>query len=93
VVSTQAGTSQVGRSDSYSSVFLFSITTPTVGYSGNSEWILDVGAIYHMYPNTDWFSSFEKLNGCSAVMDDDRPCNMEGISMVLIKIFDGMSKN
>ena len=52
-----------------------------------------MGAIYHMYPNTDWFSSFEKLNGCSAVMDDDRPCNMEGISMVLIKIFDGMSKN
>ena len=38
----------------------------------------------------DWFSSFEKLDGCSVVMDDDRPCHMERIGIVLIKMFDGM---
>ena len=31
-----------------------------------------------------------KLDGCSVVMDDDRPRNMEGICTVHIKMFDGM---
>ena len=43
-----------------------------------------------MCPNRDWFSSFEKLDGCSVVMGDDRSYNMEGISIVHIKIFDEM---
>jgi len=33
-----------------SSVFYFSVTTPTVGFSDNSEWILDTGATYHVCP-------------------------------------------
>jgi len=37
VVSTQASTSPTGGSDSNSSVFSFSITTPIVGLSGDSE--------------------------------------------------------
>ena len=41
-----------------------------------------------MCPNRDWFSNFEKLDGCSVVIDDDRPCNMEGIGTVFIKMFD-----
>ena len=36
------------------------------------------------------FLVFEKLDGCSVVMGDDRPCHMEGIGTVLIKMFDGM---
>ena len=36
------------------------------------------------------FFSFEKLDGCSIIMGDDRRCNMEGISIVQIKMFDGM---
>jgi len=43
-----------------------------------------------MCPNRDWFSSFEKLDGYFVVMGDDRPCHMEGIGTVLIKMFDGM---
>ena len=53
VVSTHASTSQADGSDSDSSVFSFSVTTPTVGYSDNSEWILDTGATYHVCPNRD----------------------------------------
>jgi len=34
--------------------------------------------------------SFEKLDGCSVVIGDDRPCHIEGIGIVLVKIFDGM---
>jgi len=36
VVSTHASTSQTGGSDSNSSIFSFSVTTPIVGYSGDS---------------------------------------------------------
>jgi len=41
VVSTQASTSQADGLDSDSSVFSFSVTTLIVGYSGDSELILD----------------------------------------------------
>jgi len=37
VVNTHASTSQADGSDSNSSVFSFSVTTPTVGYSNNAE--------------------------------------------------------
>jgi len=90
VVSTHASISQADRSDSDSSVISFSVTILSVGYSGNSEWILDIRAIYHVCPNRDWFSSFEKLDECFTVMGDDHPYNVEGIGIVRINMFDGM---
>ena len=68
----------------------FSVTTPIIGYSGENEWILDTGATYHVCPNRDWFTNFEKLEGCSVVMGDDHPCIMEGVGTIPIRIFDGM---
>jgi len=53
VVSTHVSTSQADGSDSDSLIFSFSVTTLTVGYSDNSEWILDKGVIYHVCPNKD----------------------------------------
>jgi len=53
VISTQANTSQADGSDSDSSVFSFSVTTCIVGYSGDSEWMLDTGATCHICPNKD----------------------------------------
>ena len=38
VVSTHASTSQADVSDYNSSIFSFSVTTPTVDFSDNSEW-------------------------------------------------------
>ena len=52
--------------------------------------MLDIGATYHVCPNRDWFSSFEKLNRFSVIMSDDRPCNMDGIGTVQIRMFDEM---
>ena len=49
-----------------------------------------MAAIYHVCSNKDWFYNFEKLDGCSIVMGDDRPCNMEGIGIIPIKMFDGI---
>ena len=53
VVSTHASTSQAGGSDSDSSVFSFSVTTPIVGHSRDAEWMLNTGVTYHVYPNRD----------------------------------------
>ena len=36
VISTQGSASQAGGSDSDSSVFSFSVTTPIIGYSGDN---------------------------------------------------------
>jgi len=91
VINTQSGcTTQVDGSDSDSSVFSFSVTTPTIDYSGNSEWMVDTGATYYVCPNRDWFSNFEKLDGCSVVMSNDHPCHMGGIGIILVKMFDWM---
>jgi len=70
--------------------YSLSVTTPTVDYSDNTEWILDTGATYHVCPNRAWFSSFEKLDGCFIVMGDDHPYNVEGMDTVRIKMFDGI---
>jgi len=51
VISTQVDTSQAGGSDSDLSVFLFSVTTPTIGYSGDYEWMIDIRATYYVCPN------------------------------------------
>jgi len=42
VINTQSGsTSQAGGLDSNSMVFSFTITTSTIGYSDDYEWMLD----------------------------------------------------
>jgi len=48
------------------------------------------GCYRHVYPNRNWFSTFKKLDGCSVLIGDDCPCDMEGIGTILIKMFDGM---
>ena len=45
-------------------------------------------------PDRDWFSSFEKLDGCFTIMGDNHLCNVEGIGTVrIIKMFDGIIEN
>jgi len=78
----KANLAQADGSDSDSSVFSLSVTTRTVDYSDNTEWILKTGATYHVCPSRAWFSSFKKLDGCYIVMGDDHPCNIEGIGTV-----------
>ena len=68
--------------------YSLSVTTPTVDYSDNAEWILDTESTYLVCPNRAWFSSFEKLDECYTVMGDDHPCNIEGMGTVRIKMED-----
>ena len=92
MISTQAGTLQADGLDSDSSAISISVSTPTISYSGDSEWIIDTGATYHVCPNRR-FSSFEKQYGCSVVMGNDRSCHMEGIDTILVKKLDGMMRD
>ena len=39
-------------------------------------------------PKQGQVSSFEKLDGCFAVMSDDHSCNVEGMGAVRIKMVD-----
>jgi len=48
---TDANLAQADGSDSDLSVFSLSVTTPTIDYSDNVEWILDTRATYHVCPN------------------------------------------
>ena len=28
----------------------------------NEEWLLDYGALHHIYPHKDWFASYQTVN-------------------------------
>ena len=56
VINTQSGcTSQVDGSDSDSSVFSFSGTTPTISYSDNFEWMINTRATIMCVPTRIYF--------------------------------------
>ena len=82
--------SQLDDSDSDSSTILLTITTPIICYSEISERILDMGATYHVSSKRNWFISFKNLDGGLVQMSDNFTCNMNGVCIVLIKMFDGM---
>ena len=92
VTNTQRSSSQADGSDSDSSDFSFSVSSPIIGNSWKDEWILDTGTTYHACPNRGWFSSFEKLEGCSVVMGNYHPCSVEGVGTIRIRMFDGMER-
>ena len=75
---TEANLAQADGSESDSSVFSLSVTTPTVDYSDKAEWILDTGATYHVCPNRAWFLLAQRpitlvlmmINSCSYSTND-----------------------
>nr|CAD40363.2 OSJNBa0093P23.9 [Oryza sativa Japonica Group] len=64
-----------------------------VAYAGcaqtSDQWILDTACTYHMCPNRDWFATYEAVQGGTVLMGDDTPCEVAGIGIVQIKMFDG----
>ena len=75
--------------NSDSSSFSLSITQ-SICYSKASKWLLDAGATYHICPKRKRFSNFEKLDGGVVIMRNDDACQMVGIDIVWIKMFDGV---
>ena len=50
------------------------------------------GTTYPAYPKQDWFASFEKLDSGLVQMRDNSTYSMDGVGIVLIKMFDGMMR-
>ena len=74
--------------DTDSSNYSLSITS-SINYADSSEWLLDSGATYHVCPKREWFSSFENIDGGVVFMGNDHTCQMVGIGIVRMKMFDG----
>jgi len=47
-----------------------------------------MGATYHLCPKREWFASSEKLDGVLVSFDNGHTCQIEGIGIVCIKLFD-----
>lgn len=47
--------------------------------------VLDSGAMYHIFPRRDWFSSFEELDEEILIVNNDT-CTVIGIGIVRIKM-------
>ena len=60
------------------------------GTKPSEDWILDTTCTFHMSPNRDWFSTYKTLNSCDVLMGNNSFCNIIGIGIVKIKIFDGI---
>ena len=70
---------------------LYSLSITYTAYVvSSSEWILDIGATYHLCPIREWFTDVSKLESGAVVMGNDQPCRTMGIGTVRLKLFDGM---
>jgi len=67
----------------------FSLSITSSGYhSDTSEWVLDTGSTYHIYPRRESFASFEELDGGLMPMRDDHTCRLVGKGIIHIKMYD-----
>ena len=64
------------------------LTACSVVSLSDDVWILDSGASFHMCPNREWFTTYEKINGGSVLMGNDAVCRVMGIGTVRIKCHD-----
>ncbi|KAH9662850.1 hypothetical protein KPL70_019489 [Citrus sinensis] len=60
--------------------------------ASSSEWILDIGATYHLCPIKEWFTDFRNLESGVVMMWNNQHCRTMGIGTIWLKMFDGMVK-
>lgn len=52
--------------------------------------IMDLACSYHMYPNRDWFFTYESIKGEFVLMGNDSSCKTIGIETMRIKMHDSI---
>ena len=52
-----------------------------------------MGATYHICPMREWFFSLEKLDSKVVIIGNDVACQMVGIAIVRIRMFDCVVRN
>ena len=68
------------------------VSVATHEYKGENEWILDSGCSFHMTPNKDFFTTYEKVDGGNVTMGNNATCKVVGVGSIQMKMFDGMGR-
>jgi len=58
----------------------------------DAESIMDSGCSFHMTPNKLWFEKFIELQGGSMLLGNNKPCKIQGIGSIKLKLHDGSEK-
>ena len=58
----------------------------------DGEWIMDSGCSFHMTPNKSWFEKFIELQGGSMLLGNNKPCKIQGIGSIRLKLHDWIEK-
>ena len=66
------------------------VLVATHEYKGENEWIPDFGCSFHMTPNKDLFTTYEKVDGGNVTMGNNATCKVVGVGSIQMKMFDGM---
>ena len=64
----------------------------TSEYKGGDSWILDSGCSRHMTFNSNFFSTYQKVDGRKVTMGNEACCPMVGIGDVKFVMFDGVER-
>ena len=75
-------------SDEYELVDVLTISS----VNSDKEWILDSGCTFHMTPNKSWFEDFNQDEGEMVLLGNNKPCKVEGVESVRIKMYNGVEK-
>ena len=58
----------------------------------DGEWIMDSSCLLHMTPDKPQFKKFSKLQGGSVLLGNNKPCKIQGIGSIGLKLYDGIEK-
>ena len=66
-----------------------SFITTLVTYVGENTWLIKLGASFHMNPNRNWFSKYEKFDGGKVYLGDNLVFDIVDHGSIHVKFFDG----
>ena len=52
-------------------------------------WVLDSGASYLISPCSEWFSTYEQIDGDNVSMANNAACKIVGIGFIKLRTYDG----
>lgn len=56
------------------------------------DWILNLGCTYHIFPNREWFTTYQSINGGKILMGNNAACKLVGIGSIRIKMHYGIMR-
>jgi len=66
-------------------VFIVALAT----HVGDNPWLIDSGASFHLTPNRNWFSKYEKVDSGKVYLGDNSVLDIVGHGSIHVKFYDG----